>query len=142
MLALFTKSWRKKAAIVALVFYALGIAAPAAALALADGGTHCLPMTATQATADSQHSHEAASTPHGHDAAAADHQPHSAPAADDHGVTGKCCGTFCFTALAPHVAPVGAPLMRVAAVSQLRVVHLFGHGADPIDRPPRDLLSI
>lgn len=142
MLALFTKSWRKKAAIVALVFYALGIAAPAAALVLADGGTHCLPMMATQDTAGYQHGHESSSAPHSHDAATADHQPHSAPAADDHGMTGKCCGTFCFTALAPHVAPVAAPLMRVTAVSQLRIVHLFGHGSDPIDRPPRSLLSI
>ena len=61
MLALFTKSWRKKAAIIALVFYALGIA---------------------------------------------------------------------------------APLMQVSAVSQPRVRSLLGHGSDPIDRPPRSLLSI
>ncbi|MCW5694625.1 MAG: hypothetical protein KIT48_19885 [Pseudolabrys sp.] len=141
MLALFTKSWRKKAAIVALVFYALGIAAPAVAFALTDSSAHCLPMRAAQDTAGSHHSHDGGAA-HSHDTASADHQPHSAPAADDHGMTGKCCGTFCFTALAPHVAPVAAPLMRVTAMSQLRVVHLFGHGADPIDRPPRNLLSI
>lgn len=141
MLALFTKSWRRKAAIIAIVFYALGVAAPAAAFALTDSGTHCLPMRAAQDTAGSHHNHDG-SAAHSHATASADHQPHSAPTADDHGMTGKCCGTLCFTALAPHVAPIPVPLMQVSAISQLRVAHLVGHSADPIDRPPRLLLSI
>lgn len=134
MLALFTKSWRRKAAIIAIVFYALGIAAPAAAFALADSGTHCLPTAAVQQDATSHH--------HGDAGAMADHESHTAPAADDHGMTGKCCGTLCFTALAPHVAPIPVPLMQVSALNQLRVAHLVGHRTDPIDRPPRILLSI
>lgn len=134
MLALFTKSWRRKAAIVALVFYALGIAAPAAAFALTDAGALCLTGPEANHAAGSHHVRDAQT--------ATDHASHSAPAANDHGMTGKCCGTFCFTALTPHVAPIAAPLMQVAALSQLRVLHLLGHGSDPIDRPPRSLLSI
>ena len=134
MLALFTKSWRKKAAIVALVFYALGIAAPAAAFALTDTGALCLTGPEANHAAGSHHVHDART--------AHDHASRSAPAADDHGMTGKCCGTFCFTALAPAIAPIASPLMQVSALHQWRVVHLLGHGADPIDRPPRNLLSI
>ena len=134
MLALFTKSWRKKAAIVALVFYALGMAAPAAAFALTDSGTHCQPTAAPHEQAASHH--------HGDASAMADHESHTPPAAGDHGMTGKCCGALCFTALTPQVAPIPVPLAQVSALTQLRMVHLFGHGADPIDRPPRALLSI
>ncbi|MBS0536288.1 MAG: hypothetical protein JSR72_19740 [Proteobacteria bacterium] len=137
MLALFTKSWRRKAAIVALVFYALGVAAPAAAFALTDIGAHCLTVTQTE-HAGSDHVHDG-QTAHDH----ASHGSQTAPAADGQsGMTGKCCGTFCFTALTPHVAPIAAPLLQVSAVSQPRVRSLLGHGADPIDRPPRNLLSI
>ncbi len=134
MLALFTRSWRRKAAIIAIVFYAVGVAAPAAAFALADSGTHCLPAVAAEQDAAPDH--------HGDAGAMADHDSHTAPAADDHGMTGKCCGTLCFTALAPHVAPIPVPLMQVSALSRLRVAHLFGLSAGPIDRPPRILLSI
>lgn len=134
MLALFTKSWRRKAAIVALVFYALGVAAPAAAFAFTDAAAHCLTISEAEQGAGSHHAH---------DQMAADHASHPAPAAaDDRGMTGKCCGTLCFTALTPHVAPIAEPLMQVSALSQLRVAHLLGHSSDPIDRPPRNLLSI
>ena len=136
MLALFTKSWRRKAAIVAVVFYALGLAAPAVAFALTDSGAHCL--TETQAKhAGSHHVHDGQAA-HDHASPAAD----KAPAGDDRGISGKCCGTFCLTALAPYVAPVTEPLMQVSAVSQVHVLHLLGHGSDPIDRPPRAFLSI
>ena len=136
MLALFTKSWRRKAAAIALVFYALGIAAPAVAFAMTDIAAHCL--TVTQAKHAGSH--------HAHDGQAAhDHATHTAdkaPAGDDQGMPGKCCGAFCFTALAPHVAPITEPLMQVSAVSQVHVLHLLGHGSYPIDRPPRSLQSI
>ena len=134
MLALFTKSWRRKAAIIALVFYALGLAAPAAAFALTDIGEHCL--TVAQAKdAGSHHAHDG-QTAHAHGS-------QTVPAADDQGgLTGKCCGAFCFTALTPHVAPIAEPLMQISAMDQARVRSLLGHGTDPIDRPPRSLLSI
>lgn len=137
MLALFTKSGRRKAAIVALIFYALGISAPGLAFALTDAGAHCVTQSEVR--------HDAASHRHDHHAGetAADHHEHTAPAAaDDHGVTGKCCGSFCFTALAPAVAPFAEPLMQVSSAPQPLTVQLLGHGSDPIDRPPRALLSI
>lgn len=133
MLALFTRSWRRKAAIVALVFYALGSVMPAAALALTDTGSHCPPMAATM---------DAAGAHHGHGQATAGHLLHASPAGDEHDMTGKCCGTFCFTALAPHVAPIAAPPMRVTALSPFHIAPLLGHGTDPIDRPPRTLRPI
>lgn len=133
MLALFTKSWRRKAAIVALVFYALGISAPGLAMALTDAGTHCVTISEAKPEAAShRHDHETAET-------AADHHEHNAPAADGHGLTGKCCGSFCFTALAPGFAPFAEPLTQVSATPQPLVVQLLGHGSDPIDRPPRNL---
>ena len=134
MLALFTRSWRSKAAIVTLVFYAMGIAAPGMAFALTNTGPHFQAASEAKNGAASHHVHDAR--------AASDHASHQAPDADDHGLTGKCCGTFCFTALAPAIAPIASPLMQVSALHQWRVVHLLGHGADPIDRPPRNLLSI
>lgn len=134
MLALFTKSWRRKAAIVALVFYVLGISAPGLAMALTDAGAHCVTI--------SEAKHDSVSHPHAHEATemAADHHEHTAPAAaDDHGLTGKCCGSFCFTALAPSLALFAEPLMQVSATPQPLAVQLLGHGSDPLDRPPRNL---
>jgi hypothetical protein len=134
MLALFTKSWRRKAAIVALVFYALGIAAPGLAMALTEAGAHCVTTSEAKHEAASHHVDGEAA-----DMAAGHHGDQTAPAADNHGVTGKCCGSFCVTALPPGLTPFAEPLMQISATPRPLVGQLLGHGPDRIDRPPRSL---
>ena len=136
MSALFTSSWRKKAAIVALVFYTLGIAAPAAAAVLAGAGAHCLTGSRTHEASDSHHTQSSHSHAD-HDAAQPDQ-----PEADDHGPMGKCCGSFCLTALAPADMPIAEPALHVSRLIQPLAPDLFGQASDPIDRPPRNLAPL
>jgi len=134
MLALFTKSWRRKAAVLTLVLYGLGISAPAVAFVMTEVGAHCITVSEAKQDADYHHGHDAEM--------ASDHASHPAPAADDHGMTGKCCGTFCVTALPPTTFPIAEPQTQVSATPQPLVVQLLGQGSVPLDRPPRNLLSI
>lgn len=133
MQALFNGSWRKRAAIAVLVIYAVCVAAPAMAFAFGDAGTHCLTLTEAPQASNDQHVNH-----HADDAA-----PPAAPAADDQGLPGKCCGgTFCLTVLVPAYAPLAEPVTQASTVARPFIVNLFGHGADRIDRPPRNLASL
>ncbi|MFA6264228.1 MAG: hypothetical protein WC670_00740 [Pseudolabrys sp.] len=139
MLALFTSSWRRKAAIVALVFYAMGIAAPAAAFALAAADPHCPTISEVRQIAGSHHaSGHHADSQHSERDAASPNQP----AADHPGIASKCCGTFCFTGLAPAHVAIVEPASHVSEVIQPLAVYLLGHGSSPIDRPPRNLTPL
>lgn len=135
MLTLFTTSWRRRTAILAVVFYALGAAAPVAAFAVSAAGTHCVPQIAAadHAHADSAHADHHAHHDDGHAA------PSSQPAADDPALPGKCCGAFCLTALAPAHVPVAEPALHFSAMAEKLIVSLIGHQAGRIDRPPRNL---
>jgi hypothetical protein len=132
MLSRLTRTLRRRAAVIAAVFYALCSMAPALALtpkhllaghhhgaAIAhvhdDGNTHSHPDQGTS----SQHSD-----------------------GDGNGLPGFCCGLFCLTAL-PATADlsVAQPIAHrtLAAASQEFIV---GRGPDRIDRPPIVLLSL
>lgn len=130
MLALLTKRWRTRAAILLVAAYALCLVAPTAVFAFsnAPGAAHCM----------TDDHHGLVSSPlHKHGGATHHHQNNG----DDEHV-GKCCGLFCLSAVSPDTIFVAAPQVHAAVVAMPRPDTLNGRGADRIDRPPRSLSSV
>lgn len=119
-----------------VVLYALCVLAPAATFAFGDAAktAHCL--------TDEKHglgSHADSKTHVHHEGTA--HQ-HSGSGDEQQGTSGKCCGLFCLSALAPATdLPLTQPSIP-ALVPSLTTDGILGHGPDRLDRPPDSLLSL
>lgn len=132
-----SRGFRFRAASVLVVLYAMCLLAPAAAFAFGDTvkAAHCLTVEnhGLGSHADSHNAHVQ------HDAIA--HQ-HSDNGDEQRGPTGKCCGLFCLSALAPATDLPLAQAPLPALVPLLTADGILGHGPDRLYRPPDTLLSL
>jgi hypothetical protein len=130
MLGLLARKWRWRAASILVVLYALCLAAPTAVLAFSDasGSAPCL--------SDDNHG---LGTIHVHQDGSSHHQNNGD---DDHGQSGKCCGLFSVSAIAPALDFVATQHPSVSRLPVLLAKSLHGRASDRIDRPPRSNLSL
>ena len=120
-----------------VVLYALCVLSPAAAFAFGDGtkAAHC--VTDENHGLGTSHTHGKA---HVHKDGTA--HKHSDEGGEQQGASGKCCGLFCLSAIAPSIdLPLTAPGFPTL-VPLLNANGPLGQGPDCLDRPPDSLLSL
>lgn len=136
MFVLLTSKWRERAAAVLVALYALCLVAPVSAFAFSDSfvPVPCLSMTDHHHSMGGSHVHQDGI---GHHKSSDDQ---SGPAGAVH--SGKCCGLFCVTAIAPPVFGVAeVSLVQASTVALAAAESMLGRSSNRIDRPPRILPS-
>ena len=122
--------------------YALCVAAPAAAIAMA-GSTktpaHC--MTEFQSVA-ATHIHMADASHQADAAHHADAGQHKTTTPDTAKSPAECCGLFGFVAIQQAQATIAVPAFAPAKCRAILTGSLFGQDPGRIDRPPRSLVLI